>query len=164
MTGMPKKRQMQRTILKWGGEDWMLNEIASGVSVVELSKRLKRSRGEIYKYFNETPERKARFAEARKTSAHSLVEDATEIVDETEGAQMQVEVTSAKERAGHRRWLAERYNREDYGAPDPTIQVQVNVATLHLDALKAHGGPRKLPVAEIPEVATLEPHGTAQEE
>lgn len=83
-----------------------------------------------------------RITSARKASAHTLVEEALEIVD---GATATTEgLRHADMRAKSRQWMAERYNRAELGGDRQPV-VQINIATLHLDAMRARSfasGPR----------------------
>jgi len=137
MPGRPKYKALEDRIESNGGDSWLWDRIESGSPVIELAKTLHTTRGQLYQYFKASPERQSRYKEARATSAHALVEDALQIGDDTEGLENHALIASAKERAGHRRWLAERYNRPDYGTPDANLSITLNMASVHLDTLKA---------------------------
>lgn len=97
-------------------------------------------------------ERIARWKAAREMAAHHLVEEAGEILDGTEERNADdgpvildsAGVALRRARAEHRKWLAERYNRDIFGTPDNTPAVQINLGDLHLEALQTAGS-RALP-------------------
>lgn len=71
---------------------------------------------------------------ARARASHVFVEDALEIVDEPQYDAPGV--SRAASRARQRTWMAERYNRKQYGS-DKGVSVTVTVGLLHLQALQA---------------------------
>lgn len=104
----------------------------------------------------EAPERAALASRARARAADALVAESLEIVDEAgtiDPETLERVVTSeaiqhAKLRATTRQWIAERWNRDVYGAPKTTVQV--NIGQLHLDALRAVGSRKEpLPLVEV---------------
>ena len=56
-------------------------------------------------------------------------------------------------------------DRPQFGPPDHRTSVNINIAELHLDALRVHGGPdaQKLPEAPA-DVPRLEPGDTHEED
>jgi len=136
MPGQPKARALRALITAKGGEAWLWDRISSGDKMRELAASLSCSLGTLYAYVNH-PSRSDAYKAARLLSTHAMVEEAGDIVDATEGETEPASVRSAELRAGHRRWTAERINRPDYGQPTPQTNLTINMASLHLDTLKA---------------------------
>ncbi len=74
-------------------------------------------------------------AAARKLGAFAMVDEARSIID---NAPTYDKTVLAKEiaRASIRQWTAERFNRAELGAPKEQMQVNVSIASLHMDALR----------------------------
>lgn len=151
LPGQPITRQVFAELDK-RGIDWVCDEVRSGRSVVSIAEELGVGRGLVYKWVKADRDRLAQFREARADSAHAHVEDAGELLDSLADQNMSApEVRLAEARAGHRRWLAERYNREEYGQPEP--QTVVQIGELYLGALRRWGGASQLPVVDaVPEL------------
>jgi hypothetical protein len=144
MAGQPRKQAMiaelerlaskqDQSVLEYA-EEW----IASGKTILALSKRIKRatreqvSRDMLSKYLNHcTPDAAARLAHARLIGGHGLLEDALAIADRTKTE----DVPKARLRVQARQWAAERWSPEL--APQKGVSVTLNVGSLHLDALRA---------------------------
>jgi len=70
---------------------------------------------------------------ARVRASHVLADESLEIADAATPETAQV----ARVKVNQRNWLAERYNRKQYGQDKgSTVNVQLNVSTLHLEALQ----------------------------
>lgn len=76
-----------------------------------------------------------RYAQARADSAVALADHAVEIIDEASTASRE-ELKKAVARSEVRQWLASKYNRAVFGDAPPSVAVQVNIPSLHLDALR----------------------------
>ena len=89
--------------------------------------------GVFYKWLHSdrTGERWQRWQENKKIIGSSLVEEALSIVDDADDGSVQ----AARLKAEQRRWMSERYNREEYGKPDATVNV-VSIGNDFLNALK----------------------------
>jgi hypothetical protein len=72
-----------------------------------------------------------RWQDNKKIIGSSLVEEGLDIVDDADDGSVQ----AARLKAEQRRWMAERYNRSEYGKPDATLNV-MNIGTDFLAALK----------------------------
>lgn len=80
---------------------------------------------------DKTDGRWQRWQDNKKIIGSSLVEEGLDIVDDADDGSVQ----AARLKAEQRRWMAERYNRSEYGKPDATLNV-VNVGTDWLAAMK----------------------------
>lgn len=78
----------------------------------------------------------AEVAQARKEGAHALMSQTIDIADETAEFALVDPLRSAEQRIKVRQHLAARLNRDDYGEQQRGAQVTVNIAGLHLDALR----------------------------
>jgi hypothetical protein len=85
-------------------------------------------------------------AQAKKACAEALVEESLEILDEADADRDSL--AKAKEQANHRRWMASRMDREAFGDATPSVNVNVSLPQLHLDALRA----RVVEVKTVPRV------------
>ena len=68
----------------------------------------------------------------REAIANDLVEESLAIADEAE----ERGVPSARLRVEQRRWMAERYDRNQYGRPDTQVNVAVGIGDEWLESLK----------------------------
>lgn len=71
---------------------------------------------------------------ARKKSAQAIVDESLDIADEHTSSQLQA--AQAGNRIKARQWLAERRDREAFGAAK-AASVTVSIGSLHMDALRA---------------------------
>jgi len=129
-----KKAEMSKTnkaIHSFGGEERILDRIASGQTVLSLCAEIGVSTGRFYDWVNRTPDRAAAVARAREVSAHSLVEQTAEIVDTATPE----DVAVAKLRAENRWKMAKAFNKAAYG-DDRGPLVQLNLGDMALDALR----------------------------
>jgi hypothetical protein len=74
----------------------------------------------------------AAWQDVREAIANDLVEESLAIADEAE----EQGVPSARLPVEQRRWMAERYDRTQYGRPDTQVSVAVGVGDEFLAALK----------------------------
>ncbi len=118
-----------------GGWERALDALRAGQRVRQLARAEGYSHQLLYKYAHSSDEKWAEFCKARKQGAHGLVEEAAEIL-ENANPLFPGDVSKAREQAGHIRWMAERYNKDEFGGT-PQVAVQLNIGALHLDALRA---------------------------
>ena len=128
-------------------------EIMERVGAGETSKSIAESYGVSYellrRWLNLHPERRRAYDAAKADSADALVEEAGEILDDAD-AESGPSVQKAKSRAEHRRWLASKRDRQQYGDDaKANVQVNVDLSSLHLDALREVGHMDHAPLAEV---------------
>lgn len=146
-----------------GGEDGIIQLLEGGATVAAIARAIHlpgigRSPSRPFMYMwrakgGET--RLARWEQAMVDSAHALVEDGMEILDNCTQRDS-AGVSLARSRAEYRRWTASRRNREAYGDKQ-TIDLNqtVDVGIAHLQALAQLGNP--IAIAEhIPEAEVLD--------
>lgn len=156
MAGKPFLRLMRDAIEEIGGEDAIHARIADGQTIREIvdeltavSRRLSPGRFEaigkpngfsrpmFYDWVKLGPkgpdglsDRKRRYLEARKTSAVSHVDQAQHLIDRATPGDIGV----VREQVRTRLWLAGKADREQFG--EAPASVQINIGSLHLDALR----------------------------
>lgn len=122
--------------------DYAESWIASGKTLTKLADDIgesvgfELSRDMLKRYLSEgrKDEANKRLAEARNDGAFGLVDQAMQLVDDANTSDKE-KLTKAKMQAETRLWAAERYNKRDLGkAAD--VQINLNMNTLHLDALR----------------------------
>jgi hypothetical protein len=119
--------------------DYIISWVQDGNTVLQLANEIKESTGlpissqQLGRYIRDFPQGAERVQEARQQGAHSMVDQAIDIVDSA--APERDAVRKAQAQASVRTWVAERWNRKDLGAPKgPAVQISIN--TMHLDALR----------------------------
>lgn len=141
MPGRPKLRAAIAAIESIGGEDAVFERIAAGETFVGIARELGIGQYTIYSWLNRSPgreERRAKYAEAQKHAADAHVDIGLDVVEKSLHADSNVEVQAARNIAGYRQWMAEKMNRAKYGKE--TAQLNLNIGSLHLDALRELGG------------------------
>lgn len=126
-----------------GGEDWVFAEISDGRTIQSIADQVGCSRSWLSSVWMKGPGRKDKLKEARKESAPLVFDDAGKILDDISNLPT-AELTPARvqigrARAEHQQKRAAFLDPETYG-DKPAIQIgQLNVADLHLDALRRFG-------------------------
>lgn len=168
MAGRPKRRVLmgeleRRTREEFADEsgeciathlDYAVSWVASGKTIRALAEDIAATLGEsmsrefVSRYFHTAfgDEANQRLTEARARGAHALVEEAQAIVDAA--PEQREALQKAKMRADMRTWLSERWNREEFGAPKGA-HLQIDVAQLHINAMRAHSVKRSAERAEL---------------
>ncbi len=166
MPGQPKRRQVVERLESLGGIEWLCEQIADGRSLRDIATDLDCSRWLLQRWVHADPDREACYHEAKREGAAAMVEEGKALLD-TADEHSTSAIQKARFRADYRKWYAGVLDRMSFGPPDRHTQVQVSIGQLHLDALKAHGGPasqRKEPLPEEPaDVPRLKPGDTHEE-
>ena len=153
MASRPNLQHFTRTVENHEEEFWELvsdaktvKDIAKQVGVWAGRAKYPFGRRMVYHWIHQdkSGERWKKFKQHRAQAAHVLAEDALEILDEASPASISVD----RERARTRQWLAERYNRAEFGDNSKQANVTLNVGQLFLDAMRA---PRAADPARLPE-------------
>lgn len=155
MPSRPKLRQFERHIENLGGDHVVFDQIAAGDTMEEVASSFRGflkgapefpSRSWMYVWIHHGGEERERaWQRAKETASHALVERAGEIL-ENEGPDGEpmppatsAEASWLKQRAEHAKWLAGKFNEDDYGEKKDETNVNISVADLHLDALRSAG-------------------------
>jgi transposase-like protein len=141
--GQPKYRAFCKLMETRGDE--FFERVAGGETVKSLLPEFGISRQQMMRWVHDHkhPKRLESYQEARRIASSAWVDDAREIVDSAD-ASSSASILKAKLQSDFRRWHAGVTNRQEYGTQQD-VGVQVNIGSLHLDALKARGGPPALP-------------------
>lgn len=138
----PVRTALLKQIKAAGGYGALLERVANGESIGKVAESLGVSRSFLIFTMTKNGKDKEAFNEARRLSAEAHVERATKISDEVKADRDHVQ--RARLQVGHLQWLASKLDRDTWGeviAPP----VQINVNTLHLDALRA-APPARIPL------------------
>lgn len=139
MAARPLQRHVLRCITQMGGFDRLEERIASGETVADLAREILRpdgvpiSRNFLSLLLHHDPVRSARLKALRPEQAAAMVDHALHLVDhaplDREG------INKAKVQSDLRLKVAGFLDRQQWGEKQ-AVNVQVNVAELHLDALR----------------------------
>jgi len=139
------------------GLDYVCSWLADGKTVQQLADHLTTLAGEpVHRGWLSpilqrlAPNAVQRMNDARRLSAHALVEDAQAIVDTAAVDPSREGIAAAKVQADLRTWRAARYDRETFGEKS-AHSVTLDLGQLHLDALRQ----RAAAAAALPPTATL---------
>lgn len=150
MPGAPLRTRFEAHIEALGGDEVVFDQIAGGATMEEVASSFRGflddrpdfpSRQWMYTWIHAGgEEREQAWKEAKRIAAHIHMEEAGEIL-ENDG---QAPVTSAemswlKERAGHKKHLAETFNSDMYGEEQQGVNVNLDIGSLHLQALRQAG-------------------------
>lgn len=140
MAAKPIERYVKKQIQDQGGWPRILERIASGETVADVSRTLLRPDGKhidrsfLSRLLHHDPERSALVSQARKEGASAMVDHALHIVDTAPVDRDSV--NKAKVMADLRVKVAGYIDREQWGEQKQQVNVQVNVADMHLDSLR----------------------------
>lgn len=154
MASRPLLHHLCKQIEAAGGDEHIFMRLASGEESVreimedfinpETGKPF--TRAMIYYWKDMTPERQRQWRMARSIQAHSLMEDAETLLEAaSKDILTPADVSLLKERVGFKQYLAERFNREEYGkAPEQQTNVTLDLGGAFLAALRQHGNAHRL--------------------
>ena len=121
-----------KAIHKFGGEDAVIEFIASGGTISALCKILGVGNTTFDRWIEKGgQERQAAYARARVRAGQSLAEQTIDIADAASPQEAQV----AKLRVDTRRWLASKQAPDEYGDKQQPL-VNIDLGSLALDALR----------------------------
>lgn len=131
MAGRPKLRSLKLRIIETGGYEALLDRIASGTTLRELATIYATSPQQIALLLNK-PEWKEKFDEAKRVAANVRVEDAYEGVKRA----MPEDVNVKRLQFEAAMKLATVFDRPTFGEQKQSVQVNLSIGDLHLQALK----------------------------
>lgn len=131
MAGRPKLRSLKLRIIETGGYEALLDRIASGTTLRELASIYATSPQQIALLLNK-PEWKEKFDEAKRVAANVRVEDAYEGVKRA----MPEDVNVKRLQFEAAMKLATVFDRPTFGEQKQSVQVNLSIGDLHLQALK----------------------------
>lgn len=136
MAGFPMRRALEKKIEELGGIEFVSAHIAQGMTIGRLAEFIECSRPMLSFWINQTEERKNAVLSAKKLKAEKLAEDALDIADDADGTSSSA-VNKARLQVDTRKWMASKLDPEGYG--DKSMEVNISVGDLHLQALKHMG-------------------------
>ncbi|MEI6283258.1 MAG: hypothetical protein WCP82_11200 [Alphaproteobacteria bacterium] len=113
-----------------GGVEVILDRIACGETMTTVAGGMGVSPAMLSEWLRSDPERGALLSQARTVAAQSLAEQSLTISDGASPEGVQV----ARLQVETRKWLASKYDVGTFG--DKQTGVQINIGSLHLDALR----------------------------
>ncbi len=136
MPGQPKLQALASAIEEAGGDDVIFDRIADGDYLTEVAAEWDVSSQLLRKWIKLSPERLKAYEAAKTASADALVEDAGRILDKASTVSSQ-HIQKARAQSGFKTWLAGKRDREQYGDEQAAVNLNLNLNSLHLDALRA---------------------------
>ena len=135
MASTPIKNAMIAKIREMGGVEAVISEIAGGETVQSMAAKLGVSRPFLSGYLHSQPIWSAKLETAKKMRAAAFADAALHLADGV--APDPNAINKAKLQIETRKWLAGIDDPEGYGPKGQ--KVEVNIGTLHLDALRKFG-------------------------
>lgn len=165
MAGQPVKRMMiaelERRAIEMGTNDdgspataydvvreWMCQPGSLRGLAADIGRHIERSlqAGTLSTWLHGSAEGRYALSQGKIGAAQALVEEAQEILEEVD--EDRDAISKAKARADLNTWTASRYDRKAFGADTAAaVQLNINLPTLHLDALRAHNAEQKTALA-----------------
>lgn len=139
-----------QAVLRMGGEDAILEQIASGVTLTKIAKEGNASYQNLLLWFQRQPARHEKYKQARVRSAGALADQAMDVVDDADISKPETAnaaIRKAEKQAEIRKWRAGLANRAEYGNQEAG-NLNVTIGALHLNALRKLGGPQPMPILE----------------
>ena len=136
MAGAKLTRSIGRKLSKHGEDEIFALYLKHG-SVRKLLKNMPKaigtmSHGVFYEWLKETTERWSKWQAVQEIRANQWAEEALEIVDSADPDNVQV----ARLRADTRKWLAEKFNRNQFGKPEVVAAIGIQIGDEFLSSLK----------------------------
>ena len=137
MPGRPVLRELARRIEVLGGEDFVFEQLASGITQAKLADGLDTNRRMVYSWSKMTPERREKFVYYRKLGAGAAFDESVDILDDMvdDPDLNSAKVSLARARSQAKRAYAAKMNPEKYGDKQ-VIDINVTHSDVHIEALK----------------------------
>lgn len=139
MAAQPVYRALKERVRLSGGEQPLLDRLASGETLTSIGRDFGVSRQLISKLLKRTPQLKVKYHEALRESAGAHADKSGEVLAVPPTASMP-QVAAARNLSEHHRWMAIVTDRSTYGKPKEGQPV--TIGELHLHALQATGRPQ----------------------
>jgi len=111
------------------------DRIANGESLSHVATEVGVTRSTLSRYVHGLPGAKEELRVAREAGAHALVDAARDILDKLVSPDRD-EIALAKAKIELTMWYAERIAQTEFGGQKQQVNVQVNVGSLSLDAMR----------------------------
>lgn len=154
VAGRPFLRKVNRRIEKLGGLEWFFDQVRDAVPMKDIAAQAGCSRPFMYKWmrYGSYGDIREEYQKARVDSAHAIVEEGQEILDDLAGHEVDsADVTLASRRADYRKWRAGKLNDQYADKRGGDININLTAGEKHLQALIGRGRPVELPPDEIEE-------------
>lgn len=165
MAAKPIERHVKRQIAEQGGWPRILERIASGETVAAIARTILRpdgvsiSRNFLSTLLHADPERSAQAKQAHIEGASAMVDDAIHLVDRAPVDRDSV--NKAKVQSETRLKVAGFLDRTNWGEQKQSVNVSVNVNSLHVEALRHRVIEAVMPAVEA-QVTEGSPEGVKQ--
>ena len=166
MAAKPIERFVKQQIQEQGGWPRILERIASGETIADISRTLQRTDGKpisrnfLSQLLHADQERSAKVKEAQIEGASAMVDDALHLVDSARPDRDSI--NKAKVQGEIRLKVASLRDREQWG-DRAQVQVSINVASLHLDSLRTRAVPIEPEPRYLPQPTQVETTGRTRE-
>jgi len=134
--GQPKLNALAAAVEEAGGDAVVFDRIADGAYLTEVAEEWDVSSQLMRKWIRLTPERRKAYEAAKRDSGDALVEAAGEVLDNASVLSSQ-HIAKARAQSGFKTWLAGKRDREQYGDDAAQVNLNVNLNSLHLEALRS---------------------------
>jgi hypothetical protein len=139
MAGQPVMQSITRKLEEeFGGEDWVYDQLASGVVVGKVAEQLGISRRYLYFWRDQRghkERRKPLWEEAIRMAGEAHAEGVFDDLDNVPDHASSAQVSLASAKAKHRTWLAGKLDRERFG--ERGMELSFSIGELHLRALQS---------------------------
>ena len=134
MAGNPHLRAVGQRIAEKGGDLWVFDQLADGVSTRAVAAELGTSRATLRKWRDDLdfPDRAKGWADAMKLAGEAHAEMGLEDLEALGDDPSSGQVQKADKTSKYRQWLA---GKRDPAFADKGIELNFNVAELHLQAV-----------------------------
>ncbi len=163
MAGQPVLRELTEWIAKQGGDGFVLDQIADGVSIgkvaggIVLPRHGGISRPLLYKWRDQREDRVKGWKLAVKASAEAYAEKAGDVLEDLPDDPTSAQVSKAKSISEYSRWAAGVRDRDTFGSADSKVKLEVDFGETLAGLLRAgrgsmdrHRAPsREIEVAEV---------------
>lgn len=143
MAGRPRTRNLKAQIdakAQAAGQtplDYILGRIEGGEMVYEVAEDVADNANMLRQWAYAQPDGRRRWQEAMAERSHALVEQGVKITRDLKGTEVtKEEVALSKLEIEQLNLIARAHNRPVYGNDAAQVNVQVNMGSLHLDALR----------------------------
>lgn len=140
MAGTPKWHGFLRQVDERGGEERMLERVASAETVAAIGRSYRVSRDLVLRYFKMSDERYQRFTAAKQRAGEAHLEKALDAAEDADPSSP-AGVSKAKLVADTHRWIAGVRDKALAPASAQSGGTTINIGSVHLDALRNRGQP-----------------------
>lgn len=142
---MPKTKTPIDKKVSGFGEEQIFQWLEDGKYLRDLAKKLKCNHGDLYRWLAEgelgqdgKTARQRRWNEAKKIRAAVLLEEARDLLETAKPA-TSAEANLIKTRVNHLQFEAAKLSPDEFGDKQPQQQINLDIGSLHLDALRQYG-------------------------